>query len=196
MKNLKLNFVQKFVMKICVFTALVASSSAIGLKDQAKNPHLTATYILNDALSMVDQIATKSRNEESKTNTDYVKELDRRIKDITWERKHVQDGEVQATTMLHGGNLTQEDKDRIAAENKFVQEELAAQAANIKAEEEAKLQAEKDRIAQEEADKKALEEAEKKAKEAAEQKARDEAEKARVQKELEEKAAKEQAELA
>ena len=139
MKNLKLNFVQKFVMKICVFTALVASSSAIGLKDQAKNPHLTATYILNDALSMVDQIATKSRNEESKTNTDYVKELDRRIKDITWERKHVQDGEVQATTMLHGGNLTQEDKDRIAAENKFAQEELAAQAANIKAEEEAKL---------------------------------------------------------
>ena len=106
-------------MKISVVTALVASSSAIGLKDQARNPHLTATYILNDAASMVDQLAVKTRNEESKTNQDYVKELDRRIKDITTERKHVQDGEVQAVTMIHGSNLTQADKDRIAAENKY-----------------------------------------------------------------------------
>ena len=58
---------------------------------------------------MVEQLATKVRIEESKTNTDYVKELDRRIKDITTERKHVQDGEVQAVTMLHGANLTQAD---------------------------------------------------------------------------------------
>ena len=138
-------------MKISVFTALVASSSAIGVKDQTKNSHLTASYILNDLASMVDQLATQSRNEESKTNTDYLKELDRRINDITTERKHVQDGEVQAVLMTHETILTQTDKDRIAAENKFVQEELATEAEHIKANTEAKIQAEKDRVAEEEA---------------------------------------------
>ena len=79
-------------MKISVLTALVAQSSAVGLAPH--NEHLTATYILNDAAVSVSDLIQKTRARENLTNTDYIKELDRRLAHINWERKHVMAGEL------------------------------------------------------------------------------------------------------
>ena len=86
-------------MKLSVLSALVASSSQINLKDQ-RNSHLSATYILNDAVATVSSLAGEERLAEQETNKDYVTELDRKIHLMTKERKHVIDGEVQAQTMI------------------------------------------------------------------------------------------------
>ena len=96
-------------MKFEILSALLASTQCIGIGGDGlingkpiKNIHLTATYILNDALDMVEKEAKESRVAESETNKDYVKELDRKLKTLSDERKHVEDGEAQATAMLSG----------------------------------------------------------------------------------------------
>ena len=50
---------------------------------------------------MVDDLAVKGRAAESETNTDYVKELDRKLKVLNDERKHVLTGEDQANSMIN-----------------------------------------------------------------------------------------------
>ena len=50
---------------------------------------------------MVDDLAVKGRAAESETNTDYVKELDRKLKVLNDERKHVLTGEDQANLMIN-----------------------------------------------------------------------------------------------
>ena len=119
-------------MKISVLTALLAQASAVKMNNTATNKHLTATYILKDAAREVETLVQKVRAAEKATNTDYIKELDRKIAHINKERKHVLDGEIEADTLVAGNNLSQADKDRIAAEVKFAQEELEREKENIK----------------------------------------------------------------
>lgn len=85
--------------------ALLASNSAIELRSTPPNDHLTATYILNDAVSMVNDSAIKGRAAEKETNKDYVTELDRKIKFLNDERVHVLNGETQADELM-GGMVT------------------------------------------------------------------------------------------
>jgi hypothetical protein len=90
-------------MKYSTLVALLATSSAVSLSTSTvQNPHLEATYILQDAVGMIDGLAITERTAESKTNTDYVKELDRKLKVLNDERKHVLDGEDQAKVMIPG----------------------------------------------------------------------------------------------
>lgn len=49
---------------------------------------------------MVEKEAQDTRAAEKETNKDYVKELDRKLKTLNDERKHVEDGEAQASVML------------------------------------------------------------------------------------------------
>ena len=49
---------------------------------------------------MVEKEANEGRAAESETNNHYVKELDRKLKTLSDERKHVQDGEAKAAGML------------------------------------------------------------------------------------------------
>ena len=85
--------------------ALVASNYAIEIK-QSQNLHLTATNILNDAVSMVDNAAKESRAAEEKTNHDYIKEIDREINLLNTERAHVNTGEQQAELLIGGSPNT------------------------------------------------------------------------------------------
>ena len=86
-------------MKVSVLAALLASTSSIEITS-VRNPHLTATYILNDAVSLVEETRQKQRLAESETNTDYIKELDKELLVLNQERKHVKDGEYRAASML------------------------------------------------------------------------------------------------
>ena len=49
---------------------------------------------------MVEQEASEGRAAESETNNHYVKELDRKLKTLNDERKHVEEGEAKAALML------------------------------------------------------------------------------------------------
>ena len=90
-------------MKTYVLAALLASTSAIEVTP-VRNPHLMATYILNDAVSLVEETGRKERLAESVTNTDYVKELDKELLVLNKERMHVTDGESIAASMLTTSN--------------------------------------------------------------------------------------------
>ena len=69
---------------------------------------------------MVSSLAGDEWLAEQETNKDYVKELDRKIHQITTERKHVQDGEVIASTMItQEPSLTPSEKAKIAEEVQF-----------------------------------------------------------------------------
>jgi hypothetical protein len=93
-------------MKYSTLAALLATTSAVSISTSAvHNPHLTATYVLNDAVKMIDDMATKGRAAESETNTHYVVELDRRLKDLNTERAHVLTGEDQANVLINGATV-------------------------------------------------------------------------------------------
>ena len=75
--------------------ALLSNTSGMNLNNApaARNIHLTGTYILNDAVAMVEETSKKVRASESETNSHYVKELDKELLVLNEERKHVLDGE-------------------------------------------------------------------------------------------------------
>ena len=84
--------------------ALMSNTSGMNLNKAPRNVHLTGTYILNVAITMLEETAKKERSSESETNTHYVKELDKELLVLNEERKHVLDGEHVASLMLGHGN--------------------------------------------------------------------------------------------
>ena len=93
-------------MKYSTLTALLATSSAVSLSTSTvSNPHLSATFILSDAAKMVDDLIVKGRAAESETNSHYVTELDRKLKVLNDERKHVMDGEDLAKSLINGATV-------------------------------------------------------------------------------------------
>ena len=54
---------------------------------------------------MVDDLVVKGRAAESETNTHYIIELDRKLKDLNDERAHVLTGESQANVLINGATV-------------------------------------------------------------------------------------------
>ena len=65
-----------------VIFALLFGASAIKIKSNPVNEHLEATYILNDAVSLIETAGQEAYKEEETTNKDYIKELERHQKQI------------------------------------------------------------------------------------------------------------------
>ena len=93
-------------MKTSVLCALLASASSISVDSVEKNPHLMATYILNDAIAQIDKTIVDGRKSEHETNTDYVKELDKELRVMIQERAHVQSSENIAKGLMGTGDYS------------------------------------------------------------------------------------------
>jgi hypothetical protein len=115
-------------MKYHILSALLASSSAIGINGQ-KNEHLEATYILNDAVASVESIGQKAYQEEQITNEDYKKELKRKVGILNKEWDHVGKAQELAKEMMR--TPEQIEKDRIA-KIKADKDQATSDKANVK----------------------------------------------------------------
>ena len=88
-------------MKLSVLSALLAKTSGVGLGGSASsNEHLEATMILNDAVQFVENIGQTAYGAQKETNLHYMQELDRKIKLMTDEKKHVADADDASVLLM------------------------------------------------------------------------------------------------
>ena len=93
-------------MKLSVLSALLATVYCINVDQAEKNPHLMATYILDEAYAQIEKTTVDGRRSEHDTNTDYVKELDKELLVLNQERAHVLNSESIATGLMGTGDYS------------------------------------------------------------------------------------------